>query len=113
MGRVEIVTGSDFWPAEFRRIGQEVRACLGALALRIDHIGSTSVPGLPAKNIIDVQVTVEALDLERLAPRLERAGFIHRSDNPDRDHRPPGAQGPDQDWVKLFFSPVPGRRATN
>ena len=63
MARAEIVSPSASWPAEFREIGMAVRKALGALALRIDHIGSTSVPGLAAKDVIDVQVTVAALDL--------------------------------------------------
>jgi GrpB-like predicted nucleotidyltransferase (UPF0157 family) len=111
--RVEIAAASGSWPDEFRRMAQDLRACLGDLALRIDHIGSTSVPGLSAKNVIDVQVTVAILDLDRLAPAFERAGFLGWPDNPARDHRPPGVQGPDQDWAKLFFSPAPGRRAAN
>jgi GrpB-like predicted nucleotidyltransferase (UPF0157 family) len=45
------------WPAEFTRIAESLRRVLGARALRIDHIGSTSVPGLAAKDRIDVQVT--------------------------------------------------------
>jgi GrpB-like predicted nucleotidyltransferase (UPF0157 family) len=77
--------------------------------LRIDHIGSTSVPGLAAKDVIDVQVTVAELDLDRLVPAFARVGFEHRPENPG-DHRPPGTEGPDQDWAKLFFSPRTGRR---
>jgi GrpB-like predicted nucleotidyltransferase (UPF0157 family) len=111
--RVDIVAASDSWPDEFRRMAHDLRAGLGDLALRIDHIGSTSVPGLSAKNVIDVQVTVATLDPDRLAPAFERAGFLGWPDNPARDHRPAGAQGPDQDWAKLFFSPAPGRRAAN
>jgi GrpB-like predicted nucleotidyltransferase (UPF0157 family) len=111
--RVEIVNASRSWPDEFRRIGHDLRTCLGELALRIDHIGSTSVPGLSAKDVIDVQVTVAALDRDQLAPAFERAGFLHQPDNLGRDHRPPGAQGPDQDWAKLFFSPVPDKRASH
>src|SRR6266516_196814 len=100
--RVEIVAASSSWPDEFRRVGQDLRACLGELALRIDHIGSTSVPGLSAKDVIDVQVTVATLDLDQLAPAFERAGFLHRADNPGFDHRPPGAQGPSEEWAKLY-----------
>lgn len=57
-----IVPCDERWPGEFRRIGEALRAALGDLALRIDHIGSTAVPGLPAKDVIDVQVTVRSLD---------------------------------------------------
>ena len=49
------------WPGEFQTISRPLRAALSDLALRIDHIGSTSVPGLAAKDIIDIQITVVAL----------------------------------------------------
>jgi GrpB-like predicted nucleotidyltransferase (UPF0157 family) len=111
--RVEIVAACSSWPDEFRRIAEELRACLDGLALRIDHIGSTSVAGLSAKDVIDVQVTVAALDLDRLAPAFERAGCLHRADQPGFDHRPPGAQGPSEDWAKLYFEPRPGKRAAH
>ena len=100
---VEIVPASPLWPREFHGLARGLRTCLGELALRIDHIGSTSVPGLAAKDIIDVQVTVAELDRDRLIPAFASAGYVHRADNPG-DHRPPGAHGPDQDWAKLFFS---------
>jgi GrpB-like predicted nucleotidyltransferase (UPF0157 family) len=87
-----------------------VHTGLCELALRIDHIGSTSVPGLAAKGIIDVQVTVSALDADRLVPAFTQAGFQHHSDNPG-DLRPPEARGPVEDWAKLFFSPRTGRAA--
>ncbi|HET8851853.1 MAG TPA: GrpB family protein [Ktedonobacteraceae bacterium] len=54
------------WPLEFRQLGMPLRAVLGDLALRVDHIGSTSVPGLAAKDVIDVQITVAALDKRAL-----------------------------------------------
>ena len=46
------------WPDQFWAEERRVRYALGALALRIDHVGSTSVPGLAAKPVIDIQVTV-------------------------------------------------------
>ncbi len=52
---IEIVPYQTSWPAEFQEIALVLRRGLGGLALRIDHIGSTSVPGLPAKDIIDIQ----------------------------------------------------------
>ncbi len=108
MPPVEIVPASPSWTQEFDAIGQALRECLGDLALRIDHIGSTSVPGLAAKDMIDVQVTVAELDSDHLIPAFASAGYVHRPDNPG-DHRPPGAHGPDQDWAKLFFSEASGR----
>jgi GrpB-like predicted nucleotidyltransferase (UPF0157 family) len=107
--RVTIVEPKARWPADFEAISDSVRHELGELALRIDHIGSTSVPGLPAKDVIDVQVTVASLDRDRLVPALARAGFVDRAIG--NDHRPPGATGPDADWEKLFFQPRAGRPA--
>ena len=113
MPPVEIAPASPAWPGEFRRIGQALRAALGPLALRIDHVGSTSVPGLPAKDVIDVQVTVAAIDDPRLVPTIEGAGFLSRNEVTRWDHRPPGAIGPDADWTKLFFRDAAGMRRAN
>lgn len=49
------------WPAEFAALRSALAAILGPLALRIDHIGSTSMPELGAKDVIDIQVTAVAL----------------------------------------------------
>ena len=59
---IEIVPYQDRWPGEFAAIGRRLRSALGDAALRIDHIGSTAVPGLAAKDVIDVQVSVLDLD---------------------------------------------------
>jgi GrpB-like predicted nucleotidyltransferase (UPF0157 family) len=83
---------------------------LGELALRIDHIGSTSIPGLDAKDIIDIQLTVSSFDdFQPVQSALEEIGFALKPDY-DRDHRPPGAQGPDSDWEKRYFQPTQGQR---
>jgi GrpB-like predicted nucleotidyltransferase (UPF0157 family) len=58
---VTIVEPKATWPTEFEAISTSIRNALGPLALRIDQIGSTSVPDLPAKDVIDVQVPVPAL----------------------------------------------------
>jgi len=54
---IAIVPYDRRWPAEFRRLGVPPRAALRDLAARIDHIGSTAVPELAVKDVIDVQVT--------------------------------------------------------
>jgi GrpB-like predicted nucleotidyltransferase (UPF0157 family) len=105
---VEIVPASSRWAEEFQRLARPVCAELRELALRIDHIGSTSVPGLAAKDIIDVQVAVNALDVDQLAPAFARGGFRLRPGNPG-NHRPPRAEGPDQYWTNLFFTEITGR----
>jgi GrpB-like predicted nucleotidyltransferase (UPF0157 family) len=95
---------SDRWPERFEELAARIRAALGDRALRIDHIGSTAVPGLAAKPVVDVQVTVR--DLADAAP-LADSGFDEKVGL--RDHRPPGADGPDADWQKRFFNPAAGR----
>jgi GrpB-like predicted nucleotidyltransferase (UPF0157 family) len=95
---------SDRWPDRFRELAGRIRGALGDRALRIDHIGSTAVPGLAAKPVIDVQVTVR--DLADAEPLLA-AGFEEQAYLVD--HRPPGADGPDADWRKRFFNPAAGR----
>ncbi len=108
---VEIVDYTESWPEEFRLIARRLRQGLGPLALRIDHIGSTSVPGLAAKDIIDLQITVAALDQE-LKSAMEALGYTHREDF-SWDHRPPLAQGPEAGWHKWVFDPPPGQRPTH
>jgi GrpB-like predicted nucleotidyltransferase (UPF0157 family) len=108
VARIEIVPYSDAWPNEFQRLARKIRSILGERALRIDHIGSTSVPGLAAKDSIDIQVTVAALDD---ANPLLGAGFEEFAVT--GDHRPPGAAGPDEDWTKRFFNTPDTERSAN
>jgi GrpB-like predicted nucleotidyltransferase (UPF0157 family) len=108
---VEIITYQERWPREFQKIAQEIRVGLGDLALRIDHIGSTSVLGLAAKDIIDIQITVAALDNE-LNSAMEALGY-KQPEGIWRDHCPPTVEFKETEWEKWFFSPPPGQRKTN
>ncbi|PIQ25267.1 hypothetical protein COW36_19970 [bacterium (Candidatus Blackallbacteria) CG17_big_fil_post_rev_8_21_14_2_50_48_46] len=108
---VTIQAYSPLWPEEFAEIAAKLRAGLGPLALRIDHIGSTSVPGLAAKDIIDLQITVAALSPD-IIEALQALGYQHFVEV-RCDHRPPAAVGPDSDWQKLYFRPPPGQRPTH
>ena len=92
---VEIVDYQERWPLEFQAIAAPLRQTLGPLAQRIDHIGSTSVPNLPAKNLIDIQITVAALD-DRVKAAMVSLGYTFMEGW--RDHRPPLAVGPETDW---------------
>jgi len=75
---LEVVPYDPGWPAAFEAEAVRLRAALGPLALRIDHNGSTSIPGLAAKPIIDIQVSVAALQpLAAHRERLETAGYVH------------------------------------
>jgi len=85
---VEIVPYTDEWPRRFRLLSGSMRAALGNTALRIDHIGSTSVPGLAAKPIVDMQISVADFEpLEAFRLPLEGLGYVFRADNPERTKR--------------------------
>lgn len=66
------------WPEAFEAERRRLAAALGGLALRIDHHGSTSVPGLAAKPVIDIQISVRRLHpLDPYRNRLTAAGYTH------------------------------------
>jgi GrpB-like predicted nucleotidyltransferase (UPF0157 family) len=89
------------WPQRFAELGAALRRALGATALRIDHIGSTSVPGLAAKPVIDVQISVARLEpVEPFRqPLVEGLGLVYRSENPER--------------TKRYFREAPGQPRTH
>jgi GrpB-like predicted nucleotidyltransferase (UPF0157 family) len=98
--RVVIVPYDPDWPQLFSELGAALRRTLGSVALRIDHIGSTSVPGLEAKPIIDVQISVDSFDpLDAFRIPLEGMGLVYRGDNPD--------------LTKRYFRESPGTRRTH
>ena len=98
--RIEVVPYDGEWPRLFRDLGAKLRAALGDTALRIDHIGSTAVPGLAAKPIIDVQISVPALEpVDPYRLPLEALGFVFRADNPE--------------LTKRYFREPPGSRRTH
>jgi GrpB-like predicted nucleotidyltransferase (UPF0157 family) len=110
---IEIVPYDARWPQEFRTIAAPVRAALGDLALRIDHIGSTAVPELAAKDVIDLQVTVTTLDAAALARALTPLGYTLRPDIIG-DHVPPGReQDTPEEWQKLMFGAPAEQRCTH
>ncbi len=66
------------WPVEFEEERNRIAPLLGSIARRIDHNGSTAVPGLEAKPIIDIQVSVESLQsLVAYAEPLATLGYAH------------------------------------
>ncbi|MDR3688816.1 MAG: GrpB family protein [Fimbriimonas sp.] len=106
MPRIEIVPYRTEWPGEFAAIGLALRRILGERAVAIHHIGSTSVPGMPAKDVIDVQITVSSFSAE-IEEDLVEGGFtmsLYRS-----DHCPPGLILADAELEKRLFG-NPGRR---
>jgi GrpB-like predicted nucleotidyltransferase (UPF0157 family) len=79
------------WPARFERERQRLLSALGETAVGIEHIGSTAVPGLGAKPIVDILVTVEAMEPDdRYRADLEASGYVLRVSEPDhRMYRTP------------------------
>ena len=77
------------WPARFEALAAAVRPALGRTLLRIEHVGSTSVPGLTAKPIIDMMAVVtDSADEARYVPQLVAIGYALRVREPDRlEHR--------------------------
>lgn len=102
--RIQIIDYDPHWPELFAREADRMRAVLGSRALRIEHAGSTSVPGLAAKPIVDVVLVVaDSADEDAYAPALEAAGYVLRIREPNwYEHRM--FKGPDTDINLHVFS---------
>jgi len=77
------------WPEMFADEASRIRAALGHLALAVEHVGSTAVPGLAAKNRLDIDLIVaDPANEDGYVPRLEAAGYFLSSRDPDwYEHR--------------------------
>lgn len=100
---LKICDYDDGWVLAFATIGAALRDQLDQAALRIDHIGSTAVAGLAAKDVIDIQVTVADLDVARgwsheILPDLIRRPAVIV------DHLPLGLPSDAGEWAKLYWS---------
>lgn len=100
------------WPAQAGRLIARLRAAAGEDVLALDHVGSTAVPGLAAKDVLDLQLGVEdAAAAERIAPLLAEAGFPSWpgvfTDNPKPSHPDPA------DWWKRMHGNADPGRAVN
>ena len=83
-GKIVLVPYDPEWPAMFEREAATIRAALGDRARRIEHAGSTSVPGLSAKPVIDIVLAVaDSADEPAYVPDMEAAGYILRIREPD------------------------------
>jgi GrpB-like predicted nucleotidyltransferase (UPF0157 family) len=94
---IRVVEYDRAWPRRFAREAAVIRTALGGRALLVEHIGSTSVPGLAAKPIIDVLLVVrDSADEPAWLPDLEAAGYALRVREPDfHEHRMLRTQGKD------------------
>lgn len=91
---IKIVDYDPGWPKKYEQWRERLQSALGDVARRLEHVGSTSVPGLPAKPIIDIQISVADLEDEpRYVHALERLGVQLRS----------------RDDLHRYFRPFPDR----
>lgn len=95
-----VVAYDPVWATLFEALGCRLREALGEVALRIDHIGSTAVPGLDAEPIIDVQISVASLEpVAAFLGPIQSCGFVWRRDNTE--------------LTKRYFREAPGARRTH
>jgi GrpB-like predicted nucleotidyltransferase (UPF0157 family) len=104
LGPILIADYDPQWPEVFRREAGRIRAALGTRAIRVEHVGSTSVPGLIAKPIIDILLVVtDSANEDAYAKPLENAGYVLRIREADwHQHRM--FKGPDTDINLHVFS---------
>ena len=88
-GPVGLAEADPAWPAQYTREEERIRAALGPRALQIEHVGSTAVPGLAAKPVIDIVLTVrDSADEAAYVPDLEAVGYVLQFREPDwYEHR--------------------------
>ena len=112
MGSVRVVAYDPAWPHRFEALRRRIQAGVGDIALAIEHVGSTAVPGLPAKPVIDLDVVVPRGAMSEGIGRLARLGYAPRGDLgiPDREaFRPP--PGPPRHH--LYLCPADSRALAN
>src|SRR5579884_4557732 len=83
-GEIELFEHDPHWFERYKREAQRVRDALGARVRRLEHVGSTSIPGLPAKPVVDVILEVpDSSDERAYVGALEAAGYVLRIREPD------------------------------
>lgn len=111
--RPTIIDYDASWPDQFEIVAARVREALADLRCSVEHIGSTAVPGLAAKDVIDVMaVVVDDVDMEQAARSLTAAGWAVRPPGMN-DHPVPGLSTGPREWLKRFAREPEGVRRTN
>ena len=79
--RIEVEPYDTAWALTFAALQDRLKSALGALALRVEHVGSTAVPGLAAKPVVDIDVVIaDATDLGQVIYALRQLGYEHQGD---------------------------------
>jgi GrpB-like predicted nucleotidyltransferase (UPF0157 family) len=105
---VRVVAYRADWPGEFQAVADSLRPLAVAAQGSIDHIGSTSVPGLAAKDVIDVQVRVPELSAGGIADLMADLGYRRRHEPWNNEETTAG-----ESWPKLVFAGPMGQRPVN
>ncbi len=101
------------WIEEFEASARRLRSIVGDQVLRIDHIGSTAVTGLGAKDIVDIQFTVSDLEsLQELEDRMTQSHFVFRVDVRS-DNFLGSDNGDPREWRKAYFREPSGEKRTH
>jgi GrpB-like predicted nucleotidyltransferase (UPF0157 family) len=105
VGRIKVADYDPAWPRLFEREAERIRAVLGKRVVRLEHVGSTAVPGLAAKPVIDILLVVPDSGNEpAYVPDLEAAGYVLVIREPERQqHRM--FKGPDTNIQLHVYSP--------
>jgi len=99
------------WPAQYARLAARIRHAVGDAAMAVAHIGPTSVPGLPAADLLHIQLGVASLEAaEELRQALRAAGFV-RVAEASRDSVPGFVPDPGDGATRAYVSADPGRPA--
>lgn len=76
-----VVDPSPYWAEQYRAVAEKLAAALTHVPIEgIEHVGSTSVPGLPAKPILDIDIIVQRANVRPATQALEQAGYLHCGD---------------------------------
>ena len=109
---IEVVDYDPVWPTRFEQWRDRLSVGLGPAARRIEHVGSTAVPGLAAKPVIDIQVTVEDLEDEAsYVPAIEGLGVALRSRETGHRYFRPAGDAPRDVQIHVYAPGSPGERA--
>lgn len=104
---VDIAPYSSDWPEQFERVASQLRALLSSLSsVEIEHVGSTAVPGLASKPILDIDVVVPRVMMSAVPRILEGAGYVHRGDLGVTDRE--ALQAPDTNPLRHVYVCVAG-----